>query len=333
MSGDRAVRACAHHSTMFRAPAVISTGGDKSSQPRKLRRSKASSETAASTTATPEQRKRPRSSPIFTPDRAAAAVANSRMRSANSDNIFVDVEEEDDSDDLSDDVVQPTKRRRKAKRPSPRRTRSVETAFSSRSPSYNLSSSFSRPQQSFAWARFLPSQYTIPVPAGEDEEERPLRTTFPSPPPVFALLIILLLGGTYIRRASSQMAHSGEHGEEGATKTSIPSTSRLRQQTKAASLASRTVSIHPSIGCVDDGGAEDADVVVWSGPYKRRTAFPSSSTKGHPTMEKRNPTSRILLPQRPCSTPSCTPPPRTDTPLFPVSFPSSPPFWSFASSR
>jgi hypothetical protein len=111
------------------------------------------------------------------PDRQVASAATKKLRSATgvAGLSFLD---DEDSDDFSDDVVQPTKRRRTtarptAKRPSPRRTRASE-------PSYSLST-LPRFETSFASARFLPTQATIPILVPVEEEERPERapTTIP----------------------------------------------------------------------------------------------------------------------------------------------------------
>lgn len=122
-----------------------------------------------------------------TSERLAANAATKKLRAVGGDAALSFLEEED-SDDFSDDVVQPSKRRRASaatrrdpsgssinKRPSPRRSRTTESPLAARSPSYNLSA-LPRLQTSFANARFMPTQATIPTLPDAHDEDRPSRT-------------------------------------------------------------------------------------------------------------------------------------------------------------
>lgn len=121
-----------------------------------------------------------------TSERLAANAATKKLRAVGGDAALSFLEEED-SDDFSDDVVQPSKRRRASaatrrdpsgssinKRPSPRRSRTTESPLAARSPSYNLSA-LPRLQTSFANARFMPTQATIPTLPDAHDEDRPSR--------------------------------------------------------------------------------------------------------------------------------------------------------------
>lgn len=188
--------------------AVITTGDAR--PVRKVKRKIATSGAGSASSEAMGERKRSRESPLFSSDRATT-MANSR--SVSNENIFLE-DDDDDSDEFSDDVVQPTKRHRtgkslSVKRPSPRRTRTLEGVRSS-AYSYSLSSPHPRPPSSFAYARFLPTPATIPT--LDEDEERPIRTRSSE-----NVGSVCCEAHNEFLRASSKMASTKQLCQEGTT--------------------------------------------------------------------------------------------------------------------